>query len=232
MRIMAKLITAMRGGVRESAEVVIDANGLRIFAQEIHECENHIRQSKHQLASIMAEKTRVKREIKMLEKTINQFEDRIATHLVKDDEESALKLAQKVCDKELLLKRQLQHREQLQKHEDQLQQTLQKMISKLENYQAELRMTKATGRMQSAQSKLASHTNGVVSRFGDMEDSLSRIQERQQQFSDEMDAMDTLNARLSGSFVGDMVDDMNDALKESAKEILDRVKSQKKSSMA
>ena len=33
MRIITKLFTAVRGGARESAELVIDANGLRIFAQ-------------------------------------------------------------------------------------------------------------------------------------------------------------------------------------------------------
>ncbi len=220
MRIMTKLVTAMRGGVRESAEVVIDANGIRIFAQEIHECENHITQSKHQLASIMAEKARVKREIEMLEKIIGQFEDRMASHLKSENETAALKLAQKVCDKELLLGRQQGHREKLQKHEDQLQQTLENMINKLDNYRAELRMAKATGQMQSAQSKLSSHNNNAVSRFGDMEDSLSRIQQRQQEFSDEMDAMDELETKLSGGFV----DNGMDTLKESAIEILHRVK--------
>ena len=83
MRIMHKLATALRGGVRETAEVVIDANSLRIFAQEIHECENHISQSKQQLASIMAEKMRIKREIQLIEKGIGQYEKRMAELLEK-----------------------------------------------------------------------------------------------------------------------------------------------------
>jgi len=223
MRIMTKLFTAVRGGARESAEIVIDANGLRIFAQEIHECENHITQSKHQLASIIAEKMRLKREIDNLEKTINQFEQRMADHLGNEDEASALKLAQMVCDKESLLKRQRQHCEKLTQHEDQLQQTLQKMISQLDSYRSELRMAKATGKMQSAQSKLANHNNGAVSRFGDMQDSLSRIQERQQAFADNMDAMEQLDEKLSGN-LGGVIDNSVDALKASAQEILDRVK--------
>jgi len=223
MRVITKLFTAVRGGARESAEIVIDANGLRIFAQEIHECENHITQSKHQLASIISEKMRAKREVDNLEKTINQFEQRMADHLSNEDEASALKLAQMVCDKESLLKRQRQHCEKLTQHEDQLQQTLQKMITKLDSYRAELRMAKATGKMQSAQSKLANHNNGSVSRFGDMHDSLSRIQERQQEFADNMDAMEQLDSKLSGN-LGGVIDDGVDALKASAQEIMDRVK--------
>lgn len=220
MRIMYKLVTALRGGVRESAEVVIDANSLRIFAQEIHECENHINQSKQQLASIIAEKMRVKREIEMLEKSISQLEHRMASLLENDDETAALKLAGIVADKESLFERQRGHCEQLQKHEEQLQQTLQKMISKLDNYRTELRMAKATGKMQCAQSKLANNNHGAVSRFGDMQDSLSRIQERQQAFSDEMNAMDQIDAKLSGGFVDEKVN----AMKESASEVLRRVK--------
>ena len=90
MRIMAKIATALRGGVRESAEVVIDANGLRIFAQEIHECENHIRQSKQQLASIMAERKRVNREVKNAQTEIHTIEQRITERLEQDDEGHAL----------------------------------------------------------------------------------------------------------------------------------------------
>jgi phage shock protein A len=42
MNVFAKLFTAVRGGVREAAEVVVDTHALRIFEQEIHECESVI----------------------------------------------------------------------------------------------------------------------------------------------------------------------------------------------
>lgn len=224
MRIMTKIATAFRGSVRESAEVIIDANSLRIFAQEIHECENHITQTKHQLASIIAEKRRVEREVGAIQSSIDQYEKRIADLLQQDDEISALKLAQQVSEKEAFLERNQKHCQQLQNHQDQLQQTLQKMINRLTNFRSEYRMAKSTGRMQSAQSKLANHSNGTVSRFGDMQDSLDRIREKQQQFSDEMNAMDQINANLAGVSVND--DEAE--LKASAKEILERVKRKNK----
>ena len=198
MRIMAKIATVLRGGVRESAEVVIDANGLRIFAQEIHECENHIRQSKQQLASILAERKRVNREVKNAQTEIHTIEQRITERLEQDDEGHALKLAQQVSSKVSLLERNRKHAQQLEDHEEQLQQTLQKMVNRLDSFRSEYRMAKSTGKMQNAQSKLASHSHGTVSRFGDMQDSLGRIREKQQQFSDEMNAMDQIDAGLSG----------------------------------
>jgi len=219
MRIMAKIATAFRGSVRESAEVIIDANSLRIFAQEIHECENHITQTKQQLASIIAEKRRVEREVGAIQNSIDQYETRMAELLQQDDEEAALKLAQQVSEKEAFLKRNQAHCSQLQNHQDQLQQTMHKMINRLDNFRSEYRMAKSTGKMQNAQSKLASHSDGTVSRFGDMQDSLDRIREKQQQFSDEMNAMDQINANLSGEAANDEAD-----LKASAREVLDRVK--------
>ena len=219
MRIMSKLATALRGGVRETAEIVIDANSLRIFGQEIHECENHISQSKQQLASIIAEKMRVKREIKAAEQCITRYEARILELIERNDEAAELSLAESVSEKEALLERHQQHCQKLQNHEEKLQQTLKKMVSKLENYRTELRMAKATSRMQSAQSKLAHCNDGAVTRFTDMQDSLDRIRDRQQTFADEMDAMDQIDAHLSGE---DNCDP--DDLKVSAKEVLERIK--------
>ena len=35
MSILKKLFTAVRGGAREAGEAIVDANGIRIFEQEI-----------------------------------------------------------------------------------------------------------------------------------------------------------------------------------------------------
>ena len=215
---MAKIATAFRGSVRETGEAIIDANSLRIFAQEIHECENHITQTKHQLASIIAEKKRVERELKRHQKSIEQYEKRIADYLSQDDEDAAMSLAQQLTEKESFLQRNQKHCQQLQAHEDQLIATLKKMASRVASYRSELRMAESTGRMQSAQSKLANHSTGTLSRFGDMQDSLDRIQEKQQQFSDEMNAMDEINSKLNGTPTVD------ENLKASAREIIERVR--------
>jgi len=115
--------------------------------------------------------------------------------------------------------------EKIQNHEDRLQKTLQTMIHRLDHFRSEYRMAKSTGRMQSAQSKLASHREGTVSRFGDMQDSLDRIREKQMQFSDELAAMDQINANLSGESMDDEA-----GLNTSGNEILNRIKYAEKQS--
>lgn len=219
MRIMAKLATAFRGGVRESAEVIIDANSLRIFAQEIHECDVHIKKTKQQLASIIAEKKRVEREVNATENMIDQYEKRLANLINEGNEVGALKLAKQISAKESLLSRNQKHYEKLQDHQDQMQQTLQTMVNRFDHFRSEYRMAKSTGKMQSAQSKLSGSSSGVVSNFVDMQDSLDRIREKQQEFSDEMTAMDQINAQLYGGVI-----DADEEQNSSAKEILERVK--------
>ena len=54
MNIWAKMITALRGGVNEAGEVIIDTQALRILDQEVRDASEELKQSKNSLADIMA----------------------------------------------------------------------------------------------------------------------------------------------------------------------------------
>lgn len=220
MRIMHKLATALRGSVRESAETLIDANSLRIFAQEIHECEQHIRKTKEHLAQLIAEKMRLKRELDSLEAVIQRHESTMLQQLEQGDERAVMLLAQRVADKEPILKQQQRHYQQLSEQEQRLQATLQGMINKLDAYRAEYRLAQTTAKMQQSQSQLALGGGASVAHFSDMQDSLSRIQERQQRFADEVTAMEHVDARITGIDA--------DHSQQSAKEVLERIKARQK----
>jgi phage shock protein A len=198
MNIMRKLTAAFRGGLRESAEVVIDANGMRIFAQEIHQCENGISQSKQQLASIIAQKIKLKRELKQLQQGVALKEEKIALLLAQDKEEEALQLAELIAEKDPLIQRQKQQVQQIADYENNLQQKLKKMVNRLGSYQSEYQMLQATEHLQAAQRKLSTQSHCGQSSFSDMQDSLARIQQRHQQFADQEDAMEQVDAYLDG----------------------------------
>ena len=46
MSILKKMFTALRGGVREVGESIVDANGIRIFEQEIEDAKNALNKAK------------------------------------------------------------------------------------------------------------------------------------------------------------------------------------------
>ena len=64
MSVLKKIITAVRGGAREVGEFVVDANGTRIFEQEIKDAETHLRKSKMRSLSMKA--TQDKRWIRIM----------------------------------------------------------------------------------------------------------------------------------------------------------------------
>ena len=54
MNVWAKMITALRGGVNEAGEAIIDTQALRILDQELRDASEELRQSKDSLAAIIA----------------------------------------------------------------------------------------------------------------------------------------------------------------------------------
>lgn len=219
MNIMQKLSTALRGSVREAAEVVIDANSLRILGQEIHECEQDITSSKQRLALIIAEKIQVKRDLNHLLESSKKHEKTIISLLNEDNEAQAAQAAQLMAELEPRLEQKQQHLDKLKSHEQNLQDSLKKMMMGLEAFKNEYKMAKATANMQKAQSALSNSSGSSTSRFTSMQESLERIQEKQQESADKMEAMEQVNATLST----DPMAQSNEE-KTSASDILQRIK--------
>jgi len=222
MSILKKLSTALQGGVREAAEVVIDSNSLRILGQEIYECEQDIAKSKQRLAAIIAEKIQVKRDIDALIKNNNNYEKEVMQLLGAGNEGKATEIAQKIAEMEPRLLQKKGHFGKLKSHEMALQSSLKKTVLGLDSFKSEYKMAKATENLQKAHATFSDSSN-PASRFNDMKESLDRIQEKQQESTDKMDAMDQVEAVLD-------VDSLNskDINVLSAEDIIQRIKSQNK----
>jgi phage shock protein A len=63
MSILKKLFTAVRGGAREAGEAIVDANGIRIFEQEIADAQNALHRAKKSLTEVMAKEMQTKRSL-------------------------------------------------------------------------------------------------------------------------------------------------------------------------
>lgn len=222
MSILQKLNSALRGGMREAAEVVIDANSLRILGQEIYDCEQDISASKQKLVLIMTEKTQVKRDLDHLIESNKQHEENILTLLEQANEEQAVQIAQLIAEQAPRLEQKKQHFDTLANYEQRLQASLKKMILGLQTFKNEYQMAKATENMQKAQSSLSQSSSGSVSRFTAMQTSLERIQEKQQESADKVEAMEQVDATLS---IDPMVH-LN-GQKASANDILQRIKAKR-----
>lgn len=196
--LIEKLATAVRGGTREVLETAVDANAQRIFAQEIYECESNLRQSKQHLVQVMAEKLSLQRQMDTHRTRMVSKENAIRMQLQQGNEAAALPLAEELAQQESWLETQQRQHAQLVAYEQRLLNTLKTVASKLEQYRAELRMVQATTHAQQAMGKLARQPNAHSETFARMQDSLERIQHRHQAFDDKLEAMQQIDAYLSG----------------------------------
>jgi len=198
LNLIQKLSTAMRGGTREVLEAAVDANAMRIFAQDIHECESSLQQAKQHLAGVMAEKLKLKRQLDTQVGKVAHCETEVRAKLQENEQETAQSLAEDMAQQENLLAQLQQQYTKLQSYEQRLLHTLKMTANKLEQRRAELRMAQATQHAQQATGKVSNHINAHSDKFANMQDSLERVQRKQQDFDDQMQAVDEIDAQLNG----------------------------------
>lgn len=198
MYLLQKLSAALRGSAREALESAVDANSLRIFSQEIYECESSLRQSKQHLAQVMAEKLSLQRQLGSCRSKVAEQETAIRHQLEQGNEADALQLAEELTQQEGLLTRQQQQHDELADYEQRLLKTLRSTAYKLEQYRAELRMAEATCHAQQAAGRLSPHANRHGDKCALMQASLQRIRQQHHAFDDQMQAMQAIDAYLSG----------------------------------
>lgn len=221
---MQKMMTAVRGATRESAERVVDANAIRIFEQEIYECECAMGQAKHDLARVMAEKMRLERGIARRARYLAEKETQAGQALEKGLEELAHDLATVIADQEKTLADERKASEKLGEHERKLRLSLQSAAQSIQNYRRELRMVQATQSTQQATASLAVRANSMGSRISDMQDSLQRIRDRQERFDDMKRAMEQLDEGLNDDGLEDKLRKAGIGPRTEADAVLDRIR--------
>ncbi len=218
MQLIHKLSTAMRGGTREVLESAVDANDLRILAQEIYECETSMGQSKQHLANVLAEKISLKRSLDAQVAGKVSKEEAIRQRLGQGDEAGAMQLAESLAAQETLIEKQQANYDQLQSYETNLLHVLKNTAFTLGEYRAELKMAKATQQAQKTVGKLSIHQNQHSDSFAQMQGSLQRIRQRQESFDDQLQAAEQIDAHLKGEPTPQA------QRSQKAKDILDRLK--------
>ena len=216
--LVKKLFTAQRGGAREVLESAVDANAIRIFAQEIYECETCLKQAKQHLSGVMADKLKLDRQLEAQVERVSRVEAKVCIALEAKDEDAAMQLAEEMAQQETLLRSLKQQSDKLETYEKMLLKTLKTTAQKLEHQRAELRMAQATQHAQKAVGSISRHANEHSDKFAQMQESADRIQRKQEDFDDRMLAMDEIDAKLSGEPTE------REETRSQAKEILARLK--------
>jgi len=199
MNVMRKIATAFRGSMRESAEIIIDANAIRIFEQEILDAEQGLSNSKRQLTYVMAERVQLERSTSKLQEQVKGREAQTAKALKTNNETLANELAEDILEKEMIINEHQGASQALSERERKLTKSIQIAAQQINRFRRELSIAKATESAHKASKIAENHTGGVATSISDLQASLQRIKEHQQRVDDVSSAASAIEDKIGES---------------------------------
>lgn len=193
MNIWAKMMTALRGGVNEAGEAVVDSQALRILDQEVRDASEELSQSKNSLAEIIARQKLAEEKCKQLEKKVGEHEGYALKALEQGDDTLAHEVASKIAEMEVQLVQEHESQHGFASSAESLRQAINKTENNLKRMKQQIDTVKATENVQRAQAAVAERHSGSNSKMRTAMDSLERIKEKQALKSAQMSAAEELS---------------------------------------
>ncbi|KID56201.1 phage-shock protein [Pseudoalteromonas luteoviolacea] len=192
MSILKKLFTAVKGGVNEVGEGIVDANAIRIFEQEIRDAQAALNEAKRSLTEVMAKEIQTSRAIKSLDEEIGKHETYAAQALDKDEETLALEIAGKIAEFEQEKSEQQQVLNTFSANVSKLKEQIKQAEKTIVENQRQLSMVKTTESVQKATMAVNDTMASGDSAMTSAKQSLERIKQRQMDRQDQLDAAQQL----------------------------------------
>ena len=188
MNILMKLINAIRGGVNEVGEAVIDTQAIRILEQEMRDAKSHLNEARTSLTSVMAEQVGIERKVKELNAKITEHEGYAQKALDSNNEALALDVARKIAE--------IEHEYSIQSgildgYKTKITNLKQMIRNSEKNVQAmdrEISVIKTVDKVQKANELASANHSGSTSALHSAKESLDRIKTRQQKKEDQAQA--------------------------------------------
>jgi phage shock protein A len=229
MNIFKKLMTAVRGGTREIGEAMVDAQGTRIFEQEIQDANDRLVEAKNELTNVMAEEAQAQRKLQLIKSDIKKHEGFVNEALDKGDESLALDLAGKIADLEKDLAEQAGVVKSYTAHVNKMKDMMHKAERQIKEYERQLTMVKTTESVQRASEAI---TDSFVSTNSDMlsaKESLERIKQKQEHHEDRLMAAEQLDKEEMDVVLSEKMEKAGVGQEgPDAASVLDRIKSKRK----
>lgn len=179
MGIWAKVATAVRGGVNEAGEAIVDSQALRILDQEIRDADNGLSKSKDALAGIIAKRKLADKKVESIKSSLTEFEGYAMQALDKNDESLAAEIAEKMAGLESELLGEEGVAKSFADSEGQLRRAVAQTEANLKRLKRQVDTIKATEVVQRAQAAVAARHSGAGSSMRNAVDSLERLKAKQ-----------------------------------------------------
>jgi phage shock protein A len=228
MNIWSKMITALRGGVNEAGEAIVDAQALRILDQEIRDASEELNKSKDGLASLIAHQKLAEEKVSSLRADIKKNEGFILAALEKKDEALAVEIAARVANFENSLESESEAAKGFKEQAETLRNSMRTAEHQIKQLKQQTETVKATEAVQRAQQVVAQRHSGSNSKLRTAIDSLDRIQENQKLASATMSAAAEIAADSTESTLDQKLRDAGITGSNSGDDVLARMKAKAK----
>lgn len=198
MSVIKKLVTLLRGSVREIGDSVVDANSARIYEQEILDAKHHIEQARGELTAVMAKEMQAAREIERLKSEAARYESLAIEALDKSKEGLAEEVASKVAEVEAQLDQQAKAHASYAVQVQRLKDLIKAAEARIREHERELAMAQTTESVYRATQSISDNLIGGTSKLTSAKESLERIRQRHVDLADRMAAAEELE-REAGS---------------------------------
>jgi len=228
MNIWSKMITALRGGVNEAGEAIIDTQALRILDQEIRDAGEELNKSKDGLAEIIAHQKLAEEKVSSLKADISKNEDFVIAALEKNDEELATEVATRIANFENQMETETEAAIGFKQQAETLRESIRVAEQQIKQLKHQTETVKATESVQRAQKVVAQRHSGSNSKVRTALDSLDRIKENQKLNAAQMSAASELADEASGIGLDQKLRDAGITSNNSADDVLARIKAKTK----
>ena len=196
MAVFSKILTMLRGNLREIGQSVVDNNASVIYEQEIVEAKNHVAKAKQDLTAVMAKEMQAGREIERLQEETRRFEGMAIQALEKGEQGLAEEVAAKVADLEVAVAEQTAARSEFAGHIVRLKELIRNAEATLREHERQLAMAKTTESVYKATATISQSMGSSGSKLMSAKESLERIKQRHQDMADRMQAAEVLDGEF------------------------------------
>lgn len=199
MSIFKDIVTAIRGGVNEAGEAIVDSQALRILEQEIRDAENAIREAKGSLSKLKASEISLRKELKVVDEDIADYTAAARSALEKDNRDLAVEIASKIQDL-TVSKTDLDERtSMLDEQVNKIHKVITQRQKQIGKNKIELQKAKTYQDLQKTQKAIAGAMPTNDSSAKRVQRALDRVKEKQSDFENKQEADQWLNDLENGS---------------------------------
>lgn len=198
MSIWIKIATAIRGGVNEAGEAVVDHQALRILDQEIRDADSELIKSKQALTGIIAKRKLAERKVDEFRSKVAEYEGYAMQALDKGDTGLATEIAERIAAAENELVGEEALAGDYARSEDQLRKAVALAEGNLKRLKQQVDTVKATESVQRAQAAVAARHTGPNASMNSALQSLERLKERQTERAARFEAAAELSVEGGG----------------------------------